>query len=74
MQFNSKQGQKNLAVIQSTQTRAGTFEHPTKWVPRALSSSVKELGHEVDNVPPSSAEGKQLYFHSPIGLCGVLLN
>jgi len=74
MWFNSKQGQENLAVLRSIQTRLGTFQHPTKWVLRALSPRVKGVGHEVDNAPPSSAQGKQLYFHSPIGLCGVLLN
>ena len=61
-------------ALQNIQTRPGTIQHPTKWVPRALSPSLKGLGHEVDNVPPSSTKGKQLYFHSPIGLCGVLLN
>ena len=61
-------------VLQRIQTRPGTFKHPTKWVQRALTPRVKGLGHEVDNAPPSSAEGKQLYFHSPVGLCGVLLN
>jgi hypothetical protein len=72
--FNSKLGQENLAAVQSMQTRPGTIQHPTKWVARALSPRVEGLGHEVDNVPSSSAKGKQLYIHSPIGLCGVLLN
>jgi hypothetical protein len=32
---------------------------PTQWLPGALSLQVKQLGHESDHSPPSSAEVKE---------------
>jgi len=47
-----------------------------QWLRGALSLGVKQVGHEVDHSPPSSAEVKEcmeLYPHSPIRLHSVVL-
>jgi hypothetical protein len=46
----------------------GPTQPPIQWVPGALSLGVKQLGHEAEHSPPSSAEIKEwveLYLHSP---------
>jgi hypothetical protein len=50
---------------------------PIQWVPGALSVGLKLPGHEVDDIPPSSAEIKEcveLHLHSPIRLHDVVLS
>jgi hypothetical protein len=37
----------------------GPTQLPIQWVPGALSLEVKQLGHEVDHSPPSSAKVKE---------------
>jgi hypothetical protein len=37
----------------------GPTQPPIQWVPEALSLGVKQLGHEDDHSPPSSAKVKE---------------
>jgi hypothetical protein len=66
--FDSWRG---LGIFLSTTTSRmalGPTQPPIQWVPEALSLGVKQLGHEADHSPPSSAEVKEcmaLYLHSP---------
>jgi hypothetical protein len=45
----------------------GPTQAPIQWVPWALSSGVKWLGHEADHSPPTSAEVSNtwIYIHMP---------
>jgi len=50
---------------------------PIQWVPGALSLGLKQLGHEADHSPPSSANVKNVWGHTstpPICLHGMVLN
>jgi hypothetical protein len=55
----------------------GPTQPPIHWVSGALSPGVKQLRHEADCSPPSSAKVKEyveLYLHSPICLHGMVLS
>jgi hypothetical protein len=39
----------------------GTTQPHIQWVPGALSLGVMQLGHEVDHLPPSNAEAKNVW-------------
>jgi hypothetical protein len=66
--FDSQQGLGIFLFTTEFGTALGPTQPPIQWVPGALSLGVKQLKHEADNSPPSSAKIKEwveLYLHSP---------
>jgi hypothetical protein len=75
--FDSQWGLGIFLLTTASRVALGPTQPPIQWVPGALSLGVKQLGHEADHSPPSSAEVKErveLYLHSPISLHGMVLN
>jgi hypothetical protein len=75
--FDSWQGLGIFLFTTGTRTALGTIQPPIQWVLGALSLVVKQLGHEVDHSPPSSAEVKNAWSYTstpPIRLHGVVLD
>jgi hypothetical protein len=57
--FDSQQGLEIFLFTTESRTAPGPIQPPIQWVPGALSLGVKQLGHEADNSPPSSAKVKE---------------
>jgi hypothetical protein len=75
--FDFRRGLRIFLITTASRTVLGPTQHPTQWVPGALSLRVKRSGREADHSPSSSAEVKEcvdLYLHSPIRLHGVMLS
>jgi hypothetical protein len=58
--FNSQQELGIFLFTMVSRIALGPTHPPTQWIPGALSLEVKQLGHEADHSPPSSAK-----VHSP---------
>jgi hypothetical protein len=54
---------KNFIFSTSSRPALGSTQLPVQWVPGALSSRVKWLGHEADHSPPTSAEVEEMWFY-----------
>jgi hypothetical protein len=66
--FESQQGLGIFLFTTASRLAVGPIQPPVQCILDALSLGVKQLGHEADHSPPSSAEVKEcveLYFHSP---------
>jgi len=68
-----------LGILLNIESRLalGPTQPPIHWVPGALSQGVKQLGHEADHSPPSSAEVKNMWSYTsvpPICLLGMVLS
>jgi len=68
-----------LGILLNIESRLalGPTQPPIQWVPGALSLGVKQLGHEADHSPPSSAEVKNMWSYTsvpPICLLGMVLS
>jgi hypothetical protein len=66
--FDSWRGLGIFLFTTASRMALGPTQPPIQGVLGALSLGVKQLGHEVDHSPPSSAEVKEcmeLYLHSP---------
>jgi hypothetical protein len=57
--FNSQQGLGIFFFITASRMALGLTQPPIQWIPGALSLRVKQLGHEVDHSPLSSAKVKE---------------
>jgi hypothetical protein len=62
---------KNKIFLFSTTSRPslGSSQPPSQWVPKALSSGVRRLGHEADLSPPSSVEATARNNYLDSNLC-----
>jgi hypothetical protein len=67
---------KTFLFSTASRSALGPTQPPIQWVPGALSLGVKQLGHDADHTPPSSAKVKngEAILHSPTHLHGVVLN
>jgi hypothetical protein len=57
--FNSWQGLGIFLFTTTSRMALGLTQPHIQWVPGALSLGVKQLGHEADHSPSSSAEIKE---------------
>jgi hypothetical protein len=57
--FDSQQGLGIVLFTTVSRMVQRSTQPPIQWVPGALSLGVKQLGHEADHSPPSSAEVKE---------------
>jgi hypothetical protein len=61
----------------TSRTALGPTQPPIQWVPGALSLGIKQLGHEADHSPPSSAQVKNVWSYTstpPVRLQGMVLS
>jgi len=68
-------GTSQTRIWEAPRTVLEPTQPPIRWVPWALSVSVKRPGREEDHSPATTAEVKEcveLYLHSPLHLHGVL--
>jgi hypothetical protein len=75
--FESWQGLGIFLFATTPRLVLGPTQPPIHWVPGDVSLEVKWPGHEADHSPPPSAEVKEcleLYCHSPVHLCGMVLS
>jgi hypothetical protein len=64
-----------MSVLATTSSLAeGPTQPPVKWVPGAVSTGIKQLGHETDWTTPFSVEVKKIGAIPPLPICrhGVL--
>jgi hypothetical protein len=72
--FDSWQGLKIFLLTSASRPALGATQLPIQWVPGALSLGVKQLWHEADHSPPSSAEVENAWSYisiPPIHLHGM---
>jgi hypothetical protein len=55
----------NFSFLQSDWTDLELAQPPSQWIPEALFLSVKQLRHEADDSPPSTAEDECEYTSIP---------
>jgi hypothetical protein len=75
--FNTQWGLGIFHFNTMSRLALGPTQPRIQWVSEALSPGVKELRHETDHSPPSSAKVKEymeLYLHSTICLHGRMLS
>jgi hypothetical protein len=75
--FDSRQGLGVFLFTTASRMALGPTQPPIQWVPGALSLGVKQLGHEADHSPPSSAKVKNAWSYTstpPVRLHGVVLS
>jgi hypothetical protein len=74
--FKSWYGLEIFLLTTTSRLALGPTQPPIQWVLGALSFGVKQLGHEADHSPPSSAEVKNewIYTSTPSHLHGMVLS